>query len=281
MLIKSYAKINLSLKITGRREDGYHLLEMVNLPIDFYDTIEITKLPNYMDSHVTMDDPSLSELQENLGTKALNEMRKAYGFKDNFNIHIHKEIPSGAGLGGGSSNAASVLLALNKMLHLNAKKEDLARIGLSLGADVPYFLDPKPARVFGIGEEITPIKLKKKYLCLLVKPLGSLSTAEVYKASDSYQKYRIDTEKVIEGLETGDDTIIERFSGNDLMPAAEKLLPEIGEVFAQLKKDGFYLCSMTGSGSALFALSTDAKKCHEAARRFERKGYQVKLCKVL
>ena len=112
MIFKACAKINLSLKITGTRENGYHDLEMVNLPVDLCDTIEISRLPDFSNSHVTMDDPNLSQLRENLGTSALNAMRKAYGFKNEFNIHIHKEIPSGAGLGGGSSDAACIMMAL-------------------------------------------------------------------------------------------------------------------------------------------------------------------------
>ena len=281
MIFKACAKINLSLKITGTRENGYHDLEMVNLPVDLCDTIEISRLPDFSDSHVTMDDPNLSQLRENLGTSALNAMRKAYGFKNEFNIHIHKEIPSGAGLGGGSSDAACIMMALNKILHLGATKEELAKIGLTLGTDVPYFFNPVPAKITGVGEIITPIKVKKKYHCLLVKPAQSLSTADVYKASDFCQKYRIDTDKVIEGLEIGDDVMVERYSGNDLLPAAEKLAPEIGEIFAQMKHDGFYLTSMTGSGSTLFALSTDLRKCHEEAKKYERRGYSVKVCKVI
>ena len=281
MLVKSYAKINLSLKITGNRDDGYHFLEMINLPIDLYDTIEISRIPASMGSYVTLDDPNLSQLQENLGTRALNMMREAFGFKDNFNIKIHKEIPSGAGLGGGSSDAATIMLMLNKILRLNATKEKMDQIALALGADVPYFLNPVPAKVTGIGEEIVPIKVKKKYFCLLVKPTQSLSTADVYNLSDYCQKYRIETDKVAEGLASGDDIMVERYSGNDLLPAAEKLAPEIGEIFATMKNDGFNLASMSGSGSTLFALSTDLKKCQQEAKKFERKGYLVKVCKVL
>ena len=260
MIIRSYAKINLSLKITGQREeDGYHLLELVNLPIDLFDTIEVQKVDSWS-SFVTTDDPDLMQIRENLCKKALDKMRDFYGFKDQFRIMIHKDIPFAAGLGGGSSNAAAVILAINKILHLNAKKSDLHQIALSLGTDVPFFLDPKPAFVSGVGEKIEPIKVKKQYYCLLVKPNKGLDTQKVYQASDKFPKTRC---------------------GNDLMSAAESLCPEVGQVFAMLKKDGFYLSNMTGSGSTCFALSNDLKKCREAVKRYERLGYIVHLCKTM
>ena len=281
MIIRSYAKINLSLKITGQREeDGYHLLELVNLPIDLFDTIEVQKVDSWS-SFVTTDDPDLMQIRENLCKKALDKMRDFYGFKDQFRIMIHKDIPFAAGLGGGSSNAAAVILAINKILHLNAKKSDLHQIALSLGTDVPFFLDPKPAFVSGVGEKIEPIKVKKQYYCLLVKPNKGLDTQKVYQASDKFPKTRIDTEEVIKGLAMGDDEMIERCCGNDLMSAAESLCPEVGQVFAMLKKDGFYLSNMTGSGSTCFALSSDIKKCREAVKRYERLGYIVHLCKTM
>ncbi|MBP5091533.1 MAG: 4-(cytidine 5'-diphospho)-2-C-methyl-D-erythritol kinase [Bacilli bacterium] len=281
MIIRSYAKINLSLKITGvREEDGYHLLELVNLPIDLFDTIEVQKVDSWS-SFVTTDDPDLMQIRENICKKALDKMREKYGFKDQFRIMIHKDIPFAAGLGGGSSNAAAVMLAINKILKLNAKKEELEEIALSLGTDVPFFLDPKPSLVSGVGEKIEPIKVKKQYFCLLVKPRKGLDTQKVYQAADKFPRMRISTEDVIKGLAMGDDEIVERACGNDLMPAAESLCPDVGEVFAKLKKEGFYLSNMTGSGSTCFALSKDWKKCKEAAKRFEKAGYIVHLCKTM
>ncbi len=282
MNVKSYAKINLSLRVVGRRENGYHDLEMVNLPIELHDILEISILPDGSpDTFVTCDDIRLNSMRANLCTKAIAALRAKYRFKENFRIHIHKEIPFAAGLGGGSSNAAATMMALNKLLKLGATESELAEIGLSLGADVPYFIYTKPAKVTGIGEIIEPIKVKKTYYCLIVKPEKGLSTDDVYKKCDSFQRYEINTDKIIEGLRLGDDLLIEQNMGNDLMPPASSLLPDVGEIYSQLRKAGFGIACMSGSGSSLFALSTDAKKVRDVYRRFEKTNYTAIVTKTM
>ncbi|MDO5330008.1 MAG: 4-(cytidine 5'-diphospho)-2-C-methyl-D-erythritol kinase [Bacillota bacterium] len=282
MLLKSYAKINVSLKVNGRKEDGYHDIELVNLPIDLRDVIEIDLLPsNFIDSYVTTDNPDLASVPENLCQRALNLMREKFKFKANFDIFIHKEIPFAAGLGGGSSNAAAVILGINSLLNLKAKKEDLHEVATAVGADVPYFLCPKPAILRGIGEKIETFKVKKKYECLIIKPEQGLSTHEVYEACDETERLPIDTAGVVAGLEKGDDKLIEASMGNDLFPAAEKMCPEVGKILRELKADGYPLSAMTGSGSTVFALSSNPKKDHEILKKYLSKGYTVRLCKVL
>lgn len=281
MIIKSFAKINVSLKVLGKREDGYHNLQMVDLPLDLHDIIEIEPLPFSPDSYVTCDDVELAALKDNLCKKALDVMRKKYLFKDNFNIHIHKEIPFAAGLGGGSSNAAAVMVAVKTLLKLPATDEEMNQIGLSIGADVPFFLVNKPCLVEGIGEKLTPIKVKNEYECLIVKPQDGLSTKDVYGASDSCQKSRIDTNGVLKALSNGDDLLLAKSLGNDLMIPAERLCPEVGVIYDLLMREGFQIVSMSGSGSSLFALSMDGHKCKEAAKKFSRLGYIVRLTKIL
>jgi 4-diphosphocytidyl-2-C-methyl-D-erythritol kinase len=279
MNVKSCAKINLALQITGKREDGYHTLRMINLPLDLHDVIEITPLSG-TDSYITCDDIRLMGLRANLCTRALQALRDRYGFKENFRIHIHKEIPFAAGLGGGSSNAAAVLLALNSMLKLKLSKEELAEIGLTLGSDVPFFLDPKPSVLEGIGEKITPISVKKKYICLLVKPDEGLSTKDVYAACDNAPREKINIDAVIQALADGDDKAIAMNRGNDLYPPAKELLPLIGRLAEELAF-AFPISGMTGSGSCLFALTTDFKKAKEAEKHYEKAGYITRLTHVL
>ena len=281
MIIKSFAKINLSLKILSRREDNYHNLEMVNLPIELHDVIELDTLPYYNDTYITCDDMRLMSARSNLCTRAVAMMREHYGFKENFMIHIHKEIPFSAGLGGGSSNGAMVMRALNQMLHIKASEEDLAKIGVHLGADVPYFFFGKPAKVEGIGEIITPITPKRVYHCLIVKPDIGLSTKDVYEASERFEKEEIDTAKVIQCLEEGDELGVARAMGNDLFRPAVSLCPVVGEIVGRLRKDGFPIAAMSGSGSAVFALSLDQKKLKEEAKIFEKLGHQVILTKTM
>ncbi len=281
MNCKSHAKINLSLKVLGTREDGYHELEMVNLPLELHDVIEISTLPYYNETFITCDDLRLSGLKTNLCKRAVDEMREVYHFPQNFMIHIHKEIPFAAGLGGGSSNAAAVMLALNKMLKLGATNEELAKIGVKIGADVPFFFANKPAKVYGIGEKMELIPVKKSYYCLIIKPQEGLSTKDVYDVCDKFQRYNIDTEKVIKGLAEDDQLAIAKGMGNDLLAPAESLLPVVGELFASLQHDGFAMSGMSGSGSALFALTEDAHKAKEAFKKYSKRNLICVLTKTL
>lgn len=282
MNIRSFAKINVSLRNLGPRpEDGYHELEMVNLPIDLHDVITIDPLPYEGDTYITCNDLRLLGLKGNLCTRALEAMRERYGFKENFRISIHKNIPFAAGLGGGSSNAACVMLALDHMLKLHASKEDLNEIGLRLGADVPFFLNPKPCLVTGIGEKMSPVSVKGVIYCLVVKPEEGLSTKDVYAICDSFPKENIDTKGVLEGLENQDLAHVAACRGNDLYAPAKSLLPKIETIVSSLKAEGFAVAAMSGSGSACFGLTMDHRLAMKAERKFIKAGYIVRLCKVL
>ena len=279
---KSYAKINLSLKVMGKREDGYHDLEMVNLPLELHDVIEIRILPEEAnDTYITADDPRLNGIKHNLCHQAVDAMRKEFGFKENFLIEIHKEIPFAAGLGGGSSNAAVVMSAVNELLNLKATPEQLAKIGAPLGADIPYFFVNKPAKLTGIGEKIELIPVKQLYFCLLVKPKQGVSTKECYEICDNFPKANINTDKVIEGLAEGNDDLITANMGNDLQKPSISLTPEIQNVIEKLRLLGFSLVSMSGSGSCCFALTTDHKKAKDAYRQLESTDWKVRLCSTL
>lgn len=281
MICKSPAKINLSLQVLGKREDGYHDLRMIEIPLELHDVLEIEYLPYSPDPFIVFDDVALASMKSNLCKKAFEAMRKEYGFTKNFSITVHKEIPFAAGLGGGSSNAASVMLALNSLLHLRAKQEDLNRIGLTLGADVPFFLQNKPCLVEGIGEKLTPIKIKKNYLVLIVKPEAGLSTRNVFAIADDFPKAKIDTDAVIKALADGDDELLAKSLGNDLYLPAKHLLPDLLDIHNALKKAGFPIVSMSGSGSSMFALSTDARLCRDVAKKMAARGYIVKLTKIV
>ena len=281
MVIKSLAKINLALQINGLREDGYHLLRMVNLLLDLHDVIEIETLPYYNDTYVTCDEMRLLGLRSNLCTRAVDLMRARYGFKNHFMIHIHKEIPFAAGLGGGSSNAAVVILAINKLLKLNLSLDEMCEVALPLGSDIPFFLRGHAAICEGIGENITQIKPKQSYICLLVKPEKGLSTKDVYQRCDEFPRLPIKIEDVVKGLETGQDDLIASGFGNDLYPASCALLPEVKIVVDTMRKDGFPLSAMSGSGSCCFALTHDMKRAKAEEKKFQKLGYDVILTRTL
>jgi len=275
MNIKSYAKINLALKVESTREDGYHFIRMVNLPLELHDVLDIDTHPAFGVTHVICDEMRLLGLRSNLCTKAVDALRAKFGFKQQFMIHIHKEIPFAAGLGGGSSNAAAVLVALNKMLKLGLSIDELAEIALPLGSDIPFFLKGTSALAEGIGNQLTPIHPKKKYWVLLVKPQKGLSTKDVYGRVDEFPRLDIDIEEVVRALENGDDEGIVQHFGNDLYLPAKDMLPEVETVVEMLRKDGFPIAAMSGSGSCCFALSTDLHKIKAEEKKLLRTDYDV------
>ena len=198
--VRSYAKINLCLNITGKREDGFHELDMVMLPISLHDSLVIDKLNKSPDNFVTVDDFSIGTFNYNLATFSIDKLRSIYHFDEKFRILIHKVIPIQAGLGGGSSNAACSLKAVNEILNLGASDEELMEIGKTLGCDIPFFVKCKPARCKGLGEILEPIEIKNNYYVLLVKPEAGCSTREVYLAADSMDLTVCNVDNVIKAL---------------------------------------------------------------------------------
>ena len=278
--IRSYAKINLCLNITGKREDGYHELDMVMLPISLHDSLVVSKLNKSIDNFVTVDDFSIASFSYNLATFSIDKLQSVYHFDQKFRILIHKVIPIQAGLGGGSSNAACSLKAVNTLLKLGATDEELMEIGKTLGCDIPFFVKCKPARCQGIGEKLTPIEIKNNYYVLLVKPEAGCSTKEVYGIADSMDLPVCNVENVIKALRDGDDDLLANNISNALQAPAISLVPNIQTIIDELHGYGLKIVQLTGSGSAVFALSTDKKLLKRVFKQLENK-YQVELAKVL
>ncbi len=278
--IRSYAKINLCLNITGKREDGFHELDMIMLPISLHDSLIVSKLSKSIDNFVTVDDFSIGSFKYNLATFAIDKLQSVYHFDEKFRILIHKVIPIQAGLGGGSSNAACTMKAVNTLLNLGATEEQLMEYGKELGADIPFFVKCKPARCRGIGEIIDPIEIKNNYYVLLVKPEMGCSTREVYQAADTMGLAVCDMDKVLKALAEGDDDLLAESIANSLQAPAISLVPTIQGIIDELKDSGLKIVQMTGSGSAVFALSTDKKLLKKVLKKLENK-YQVELAKVL
>lgn len=282
LTVKSYAKINVSLRVLSKRPDGYHELEMVNLPLELHDVITLEKTPAGSGLYVTCDDVALSNTRHNLCTKMAMAIKERFGVADDYNISIHKEIPYAAGMGGGSSNAAAVLKGMVELSHIDATDDELIQLGASLGADIPFFMYGKPCIVRGIGEQLTPITIKKKYFCLIVKPEEGLSTKAVYEACDKFDRIeKINTKNVVDALKFGDDALLAHSMGNDLYAPGLSICPAVGGIVEELRKDGLPVSNMTGSGSACFALSTDLKILKEEARKFDKKGLFTIITKVI
>ena len=278
--IRSFAKINISLNITKKRDDGFHELDSVMLPISLHDSLVISKLNTAQDNFVTVDDFSIGTFSYNLATFSIEKLQSIYHFNDKFRILIHKVIPIQAGLGGGSSNAACTLKAVNTMLKLGASDEELIEIGKKLGCDIPFFIKCKPARVQGVGEILTPISIKNNYHVLLVKPEAGCSTREIYGISDTMDLKVCNIDNVVKALEEGDDNLLAENISNALQEPAIKAVPAIQSIFDELKDNGLKIVQVTGSGSAVFALSTDKSLLKRVFKKLEDK-YEVELAKVM
>lgn len=280
LLLKSYAKINICLNVVKKREDGYHELDMIMLPLQLHDSILFSELKNASDHFVTIDDFTLGLNKYNSATIALLKLQSKYKFNNKFRITIHKNIPMQSGLGGGSSNAATVINAVNKYLKLNIPEKELIEISTGLGADIPFFILNKPARCRGIGEIMDPITVKNDYYCLIVKPDQGCSTQGVYEVSDTMDLPIGDVEMVKKALEEGDDDLLAKSIFNSLEGPAMSLVPEIRVIKERLLAEGLKIVQMSGSGSSVFALSTDKRLIKSVAKKFEDK-YLVEITKVI
>lgn len=279
LLVKSYAKINICLNVLGKQEDGYHQLDMVMLPLMLHDSILLSKLTNAPDNYVTIDDFTMGDIQYNLATFAIDTMQKKYGFSEKFRVFIHKVLPIQAGLGGGSSNAAATMLGVQKLLNLQIEEDEMIQIGKKLGADVPFFLKNIPCRCEGIGEKLTPINIKNDYYVLVVKPEQGCSTKDIYGLADTMEIKTYNVDKVIEALEKGDDDMLVEYMGNSLEPAGISRVPEIQKIKDYLKEQGLKIVMMSGSGSCVFAMSTNKKLIKKIGLELEDK-YRVDITKI-
>lgn len=240
------AKLNLFLHVTGRRPDGYHLLQSVFMLLDWCDTLHF-ELRN--DGLVSREDSGITLPDDDLCVRAARALQQACGVVAGVHIAIDKTIPVQAGMGGGSSDAASCLLALNRLWQLGLSVPQLETIGLALGADVPFFLRGRNAWVEGIGEQIHPLDLPGARFAV-VKPPQGLATGEIF--ADPQLK-RDTAPAIISGFAANaDGTFPFGFGHNDLQPVAQRLCPAVTQAIEWLGDQGLQ-ARMTGSGSAVFA----------------------------
>ena len=246
------AKINLFLRVVGRRPDGYHELDSIFIPVALCDRIGIEIRPAST-STVTLrcNLRSLATDDRNLAVRAASVFMAEFGLAAEVLIDLQKEIPVGAGLGGGSSDAGTVLRMMAALFRIDSPNR-LAEIALKLGADVPFFLNPVPARVGGIGERITPLDWKPNFALVIAVPPIEVSTAEIFRALSPVSWSGVapddDLRRIIGG-EIAPTSLM-----NDLAPVAIARWPRIGHTLAMIELAGALAASMTGSGSAVFGV---------------------------
>jgi len=257
------AKINLYLRVTGRRADGYHELDSIFVPVSLCDRVRLEIRPAAAPAvAIRCDLDTLPADGRNLAVRAATAFMAEFALPAQVMIDLHKEIPIGAGLGGGSSDAGAVLRMMAALGRVTDHAR-LARVALALGADVPFFLAPAPARVGGIGERITPFEKFPQFPVVIAVPPVEVPTAAVFRALVPAQwsgpATAADVHAIIDGRITPEATV------NDLAKVAIVKWPVIAELKAAMQKAGAAAAAMTGSGSGVFGIFATPAAASRAA----------------
>ena len=258
------AKINICLKITGKLPNGYHELFTIIVPVGLYDRLDF-RLSDSQNIHFFCDNKSIPANHENLVFKAAKAFYEKVGILPSVEISLYKKIPSGAGLGGGSSNAAFTLTSLNKLYKNILSDEELFSEALKLGADVPFFLNPVPSIACGVGEKLKKINEWPMAWYLIVKPLCSVSTAWVY--NNFKLRLTPNTANYILKDLKKNKIVISDLLFNDLESVTVGRFPELAEIKAYLIRYGAEGALMTGSGSAVFGVFSERENAIAVAEK--------------
>lgn len=282
---QAYAKINLSLDVTGRRADGYHLVRMIMQTIGIHDTLHFQcgeEAPEGEEPQIRVricrsenngnesDLEGLTIGEDNLITRAVRTMYKEYGLRNNLDIELTKRIPVAAGLAGGSTDAAAAFRAVRDLYGLNVPDEKLRELALPLGADIPYCIAGGTRLCEGIGEELTVLPPAPKCALILVKPEVGVPTVGVYKALDAIGEYEHpDVDGMIRAIREEDLRGVSNCCGNvlELVTGAEH--PVIGLIEEFFMAHGALNAKMSGSGPSVFAIYEDPETAQEALAEFE------------
>jgi 4-diphosphocytidyl-2-C-methyl-D-erythritol kinase len=267
LVLSAPAKINWFLSITGKRNDGYHNILSLMQSIGLYDELTFEQSDGF-DLISGMDIPQ----EENLVWKAAFALAKRASCDKGAKISLKKNIPCGAGLGGGSSDAACTLKGLNMLWKLKLDSTELSSIAAEIGSDVSFFLQGPCALIEGRGEILTPLKVLASAVLLLVKPSMSVSTAWAYASYDpllKLTKKAIDIKLLIQALNRQDFAFLCTLINNDLEYAVAERYPVIKDIKTGLMQSGAVLSAMTGSGSAVFGVFQNRKKAEKAAKTMQ------------
>lgn len=286
MKIRAPAKVNLFLRVLGRRRDGYHVLDTLIVPVSLYDDIEIRRLPakpqQSANPRITIacDNPVVPRGEENLAYRAAQLLLEQVDRRTSVHIYIQKRIPLGAGLGGGSTDAAATLLGLNRLFKLNLSAARLESLALRLGADVPFFIRARPARAHGIGERLRPVTRLVHFWLVILYPGFPVATGSVYK------KLPKKLTKPTPGNSIA--TFLKRFDRlpellvNDLECVTLESYPKIRSLKEKLLREGAAGGLMSGSGSSVFGVFGSKRLAQRAFDRLRNEeGVQAYLVHVL
>lgn len=275
---KAYAKINLGLVVKGKRADGYHELEMVTVPVDLFDMLYIEKSAELK---ITTNKWYLPTNEKNTLYKTLQAMHQRYNIDMNYAIHLVKNIPTQAGMGGGSSDSATLINVLDEQLKLKMSLQDKIDLGLQVGADVPYCIMNVPSIVSGIGEIIQPIQITCPFYIFLAKPKFGISTPLLFKELVIHENSKVQLDLLVKGLTTNRYDLVVDNLVNDLYHQALLIHPELKGMVQEFIDFGFDAACMTGSGSTIFAITQDEQLIRKAVEAFHFKYELVKKSQIV
>jgi len=280
MLTKAYAKINLSLDVIGKREDGYHLLAMLMQTIDLYDIININKTSKGI--NLTSNKTYLPNDDRNLCYKAAKLFIDKYEIQGGIDIYIKKNIPVAAGLAGGSTDAAAVLNVMNDIYEVKASNEELMELALKIGADVPYCIMGGTALCEGIGEKVKKLKNFNNHILVVVKPPFGVSTKDVYQNLDTSRIYKHpDTEHLIKAIEDNDLNYVSKNMKNVLENVTLRKHNILKEIKSSMIKYGAVGAMMSGSGPTIFAFFEDMLKAQYCFEKLKLKYNEVFITRTI
>lgn len=262
---KAYGKINLSLDVLGRREDGYHEVSMVMQTVDIYDRISLSKT-DVEGIRLTSDKKELPLDEKNIVYKAVSLIKEEYRIETGVDVHIEKQLPIAAGMGGGSADAAAALRGMNRLFNLGLNETKLEELGLRLGADVPFLIRGGTALAEGIGERLTELVPFPECAILIVKPKLGVSTKEVYEAFDSLLEVKHpDIGGLVKELGKSSLCNIVKLLGNVLEEVTVTKHRIIAEIKQLLLENGAVFSMMTGSGPTVFGIFESEKEAKKAS----------------
>ena len=280
MLLKAYAKINISLDVVGKREDGYHLLRMIMQNIDLYDLININTAKSGI--NISSNKPYIPTDERNLGYKAAKLFMEKYNLQGGVDINIRKSIPVAAGLAGGSTDAAAVLKGMRSIYNMDVSDEELMELGLKIGADVPYCIMGGTALCEGVGEKITPLKSFKDHIMIVVKPSFGVSTKDVYQSLDISRIYKHpDTERLIQAVEENDLKYVFGNMKNILENVTLRKHVILKDIKNEMLRMGGLGAMMSGSGPTVFSFFDDMLKAQQCYEKFKIKYNEVFITRTI
>ncbi|CAN5220274.1 4-(cytidine 5'-diphospho)-2-C-methyl-D-erythritol kinase [soil metagenome] len=255
VLLRALAKVNYALEVRGTRSDGYHEVSTVMQSVSLADEVEIETTARGFEIVTEPEDAEIGPLEENTVYKAVRLLGKMAGIGLSARVRLRKRIPAGAGLGGGSADAAATLVGLNELFGLGLSDEELRKVGLKIGADVPFCLSGGTALGEGIGEVLSPLPAPPPHYLVIAKPAAGAETARIYQAYDErLRRGNFSASLAVEALRIGELGALARALGNDLIPTTKSLVPEVRELEEELLRGGALGATMSGTGTSVYGI---------------------------